>query len=99
MFCDMRGFTKMSERMEPTQLQELLNAVFSRLTDIIRANRGTIDKYMGDCVMAFWGAPVDTPEPRRPGGEGRHRDGAAPCARSTRSTAPRACPRSASASA
>lgn len=61
MFCDMRGFTQMSERMEPTQLQELLNAVFSRLTDIIRAHRGTIDKYMGDCVMAFWGAPVDTP--------------------------------------
>ena len=61
MFCDMRGFTKMSERMEPTQLQALLNAVFSRLTDLIRANRGTIDKYMGDCVMAFWGAPVDTP--------------------------------------
>ncbi len=62
MFCDMRGFTKMSETMGPTQLQELLNAVFSRLTDIIRANRGTIDKYMGDCVMAFWGAPVDIPE-------------------------------------
>jgi len=61
MFCDMRGFTKMSEKMEPTQLQELLNAVFSRLTDIIRTNRGTIDKYMGDCVMAFWGAPVETP--------------------------------------
>src|SRR5207253_10469855 len=61
MFCDMRGFTRMSEQMEPTQLQELLNAVFSRLTDIIRANRGTIDKYMGDCVMAFWGAPVETP--------------------------------------
>jgi adenylate cyclase len=61
MFCDMRGFTGMSERMEPTQVQELLNAVFSRLTEIIRANRGTIDKYMGDCVMAFWGAPVETP--------------------------------------
>jgi adenylate cyclase len=61
MFCDMRGFTKLSEKMEPTQLQELLNVVFSRLTDIIRAHRGTIDKYMGDCVMAFWGAPVDTP--------------------------------------
>jgi len=61
MFCDMRGFTKMSEKMEPTQLQELLNAVFSRLTDQIRANRGTIDKYMGDCVMAFWGAPVELP--------------------------------------
>lgn len=61
MFCDMRGFTKLSETMEPTQLQELLNAVFSRLTDVIQANRGTIDKYMGDCVMAFWGAPVETP--------------------------------------
>jgi adenylate cyclase len=62
MFCDMRGFTKLSENMEPTQLQALLNRVFSRLTDIIRSNRGTIDKYMGDCVMAFWGAPVDTPQ-------------------------------------
>jgi adenylate cyclase len=62
MFCDMRGFTKMSEHMEPTQLQELLTGVFSKLTSLIRANRGTIDKYMGDCVMAFWGAPVDTPE-------------------------------------
>ena len=61
MFCDMRGFTKMSEQMEPTKLQELLNFVFSRLTDLIRANKGTIDKYMGDCVMAFWGAPVDIP--------------------------------------
>lgn len=62
MFCDMRGFTKMSEHMEPTQLQELLTGVFSKLTSLIRANRGTIDKYMGDCVMAFWGAPVDTPD-------------------------------------
>ncbi len=62
MFCDMRGFTKMSEKMEPIQLQELLNSVFSRLTSLIRANRGTIDKYMGDCVMAFWGAPVETAE-------------------------------------
>ncbi len=61
MFCDMRGFTKMSERMEPIQLQALLNTVFSRLTALIRGHRGTIDKYMGDCVMAFWGAPVDTP--------------------------------------
>ena len=61
MFCDMRGFTTMSEKMEPTQLQALLNNVFNRLTDLIRSNRGTIDKYMGDCVMAFWGAPVDIP--------------------------------------
>ena len=62
MFCDMRGFTKMSEHMEPLALQELLNGVFSRLTQLIRAQRGTIDKYMGDCVMAFWGAPVETPD-------------------------------------
>lgn len=60
MFCDMRGFTKMSETMEPTELQALLTGVFSQLTAIIRSNRGTIDKYMGDCVMAFWGAPVET---------------------------------------
>lgn len=62
MFCDMRGFTRLSEHMEPAQLQALLNTVFSRLTRIIRTHRGTIDKYMGDCVMAFWGAPVPTPE-------------------------------------
>jgi adenylate cyclase len=62
MFCDMRGFTKLSEQMEPLQLQALLNEVFSRLTGLIRNNRGTIDKYMGDCVMAFWGAPVETPD-------------------------------------
>ena len=62
MFCDMRGFTQMSEQMEPAQLQALLTGVFSRLTSLIRANRGTIDKYMGDCVMAFWGAPVETNE-------------------------------------
>lgn len=62
LFCDMRGFTKMSEHMQPIELQALLTGVFSRLTTLIRANRGTIDKYMGDCVMAFWGAPVDTPE-------------------------------------
>jgi len=62
MFSDIRGFTSMSERMEPVALQQLLNEVFSQLTDVIRRNRGTIDKYMGDCVMAFWGAPVATPE-------------------------------------
>ena len=60
MFCDMRGFTRMSEHMDPAQLQAMLNDVFSRLTGIIRAHRGTIDKYMGDCVMAFWGAPLHT---------------------------------------
>ncbi|WP_367848553.1 CHASE2 domain-containing protein [Rhodoferax sp. WC2427] len=60
MFCDIRGFTQMSENMEPLQLQAVLNGVFSQLTAQIRTHRGTIDKYMGDCVMAFWGAPVAT---------------------------------------
>lgn len=62
MFCDMRGFTQLSESMDPGQLQALLNRVFSRLTQVIRGQRGTIDKYMGDCVMAFWGAPVPSTE-------------------------------------
>ncbi len=62
MFCDMRGFTRLSERMDPGQLQRLLNELFSRLTRIIRDERGTVDKYMGDCIMAFWGAPVESGE-------------------------------------
>ena len=62
MFCDMRGFTPIAESMTPTDLQHLLNTVFSRLTQVIRNHRGTIDKYMGDCVMAFWGAPIDAPD-------------------------------------
>lgn len=61
MFCDMRGFTEMSEKLAPLQLQQLLNHVFSELTQVIGANRGTVDKYMGDCVMAFWGAPIVSP--------------------------------------
>lgn len=65
MFCDIRGFTTLSERMEPVQLQALLNTLFSRLTLAIRKQRGTIDKYMGDCVMAFWGAPVAAPDHAR----------------------------------
>jgi len=60
MFCDMRGFTSLSETLEPLALQAMLNGVFSQLTSVIRRNMGTIDKYMGDCVMAFWGAPVET---------------------------------------
>ncbi|GAB3185037.1 CHASE2 domain-containing protein [Hydrogenophaga aquatica] len=65
MFSDMRGFTNLSETMSPQALQELLNRVFSRLSACIRHQRGTIDKFMGDCVMAFWGAPMETPEHAR----------------------------------
>ncbi|RYF80759.1 MAG: adenylate/guanylate cyclase domain-containing protein [Comamonadaceae bacterium] len=62
MFCDMRGFTRLSEGMTPAQLQPLLNMIFSRLASVISRHRGTVDKYMGDCVMAFWGAPLDAPD-------------------------------------
>jgi adenylate cyclase len=58
MFCDLAGFTGMSETMEPLALQTKLNDLLSRLTQVIHAHGGTIDKYMGDCVMAFWGAPM-----------------------------------------
>jgi len=58
MFCDLRGFTQLAENMEPTQLQHMLNDIFGRFTQLIVSRRGTVDKYMGDSVMAFWGAPV-----------------------------------------
>jgi adenylate cyclase len=60
MFCDMREFTRISEHMAPADVQAFLNKHFSRLAAIISAHRGTVDKYMGDCVMAFWGAPIET---------------------------------------
>jgi adenylate cyclase len=58
MYCDLRGFTQLAEAMAPPEVQKLLNIVFDHLTAVIRQHGGTIDKYMGDCVMAFWGAPV-----------------------------------------
>jgi adenylate cyclase len=62
MFCDLRGFTTISERLEPQALREVINTFFSRMTNIIRDHRGTLDKYIGDCIMAFWGAPLDDPD-------------------------------------
>lgn len=65
MFCDIRGFTRLSESLEPAALQALLHRVLGRLTEVIRAQGGTIDKYIGDCVMAFWGAPTAVADPAR----------------------------------
>lgn len=62
MFCDLRGFTKMAEGADPVQVQALLNQIFGHFTQTINQHGGTIDKYVGDCVMAFWGAPLDMPE-------------------------------------
>ena len=63
LFCDIVGFTPMSEHFknnnDPQGLVALVNRLLSALTDVVLSLDGTIDKYMGDCVMAFWGAPVD----------------------------------------
>lgn len=57
-FSDIRGFTTLSETLTPEELVQLLNEYLSVMTDIIIEMRGTIDKYMGDAIMAFWGAPI-----------------------------------------
>ncbi len=59
MFSDVRGFTTISEGLEPDQLSALMNEYLGAMTTVIRGNRGTLDKYIGDLIMAFWGAPVD----------------------------------------
>ena len=61
LFCDVRGFTTISERYksDPQGLTTLINRLLTPLTDAILAQNGTVDKYMGDCVMAFWNAPLD----------------------------------------
>ncbi len=58
MFCDMRNFTEVSETLTPQALRALVNRFFSSMTAAIRDERGTLDKYIGDAIMAFWGAPV-----------------------------------------
>ena len=64
MFSDIRGFTPISEKYKgnPEGLTKLINRFLTRMTDIIIKNGGTIDKFMGDCIMAFWNAPIDDPE-------------------------------------
>ena len=61
MFCDMRNFTQISETLSPLALRELVNRFFSAMTAVIAEHRGTLDKYIGDAIMAFWGAPLDDP--------------------------------------
>ncbi len=61
-FSDIRGFTSLSESLTPQELVEVLNIYLSKMTDIIMSYNGTLDKYIGDAVMAFWGAPVEDPE-------------------------------------
>ncbi|MFG1497555.1 adenylate/guanylate cyclase domain-containing protein [Saccharospirillum sp. HFRX-1] len=62
LFSDVRSFTTISESLSATQLKDLLNRYFTPITAVIFNHQGTIDKYVGDMVMAFWGAPLEDPE-------------------------------------
>lgn len=64
LFCDIRGFTPISEKYKgnPEGLTKLINRFLTRMTDVIISNGGTIDKFMGDCIMAFWNAPIEDGE-------------------------------------
>lgn len=64
LFSDIRGFTSISEKLTAVQLKAMLNDFFTPITGIIFEHQGTIDKYVGDMVMAFWGAPLDDPDHR-----------------------------------
>jgi len=58
LFSDVRGFTSVSEGLDPKVLAQVMNEFLTSLSQVIHRHHGTIDKYMGDCIMAFWGAPV-----------------------------------------
>jgi len=62
LFCDVRGFTTISEQFDAVGLTALINKLLTPLTNAILARQGTVDKYMGDCIMAFWNAPLDDAE-------------------------------------
>ncbi len=64
LFCDIRGFTTISETMkdDPEGLTRLINRLLTPLSEVVLETGGTIDKYIGDCIMAFWNAPLDDPD-------------------------------------
>ena len=63
LFVDIRGFTTMSEQLEPPTVVEILNRYLTLTTDCIRRHHGTLDKFVGDCTMAFWNAPLEQEKP------------------------------------
>ncbi|MEK7245400.1 MAG: adenylate/guanylate cyclase domain-containing protein, partial [Pseudomonadota bacterium] len=62
LFCDVRGFTTISELYDAQGLTKLINRLLTPLTEVILKRQGTVDKYIGDCIMAFWNAPLDDPD-------------------------------------
>jgi len=65
LFADVRGFTSIAESMDATELTTLINRILTPMTDAVLETGGTVDKYIGDCVMAFWNAPLDDPDHAR----------------------------------
>ncbi|MCB2099540.1 MAG: adenylate/guanylate cyclase domain-containing protein [Rhodobacterales bacterium] len=65
LFCDVRGFTTISEQFDAVGLTQLINKLLTPLTEVILKTDGTVDKYMGDCIMAFWNAPMDNADHAR----------------------------------
>ncbi len=63
LFVDIRGFTTMSEGMSPEQVVAILNEYLTMTSECVRRNMGTLDKFVGDCTMAFWGAPLSMEDP------------------------------------
>lgn len=65
LFADLRGFSRIAERMPPHELTRFMHEWLTPVTAIVHRYQGTVDKYMGDCIMAFWGAPLRDPEHTR----------------------------------
>lgn len=62
LFSDIRGFTTISERFNAQELTRFINSFLTPMTNVILSSKGTVDKYMGDAIMAFWNAPLDDPD-------------------------------------
>jgi adenylate cyclase len=62
LFSDIRGFTTLSEKLEPEKLVAILNEYFTAMTEVILQSGGVLDKFIGDAIMAFWGAPQEAPD-------------------------------------